>query len=147
MWVLTRQLLPDKPVAPVHDAPDERRVRFHRLEVAAAPEDQCLSYGILQAAVALLGNPVLVGASRVGARRLQSVVVEYGLVALVERATTTVPQIVSRSRQLSVLTTSGTAPSSHSAPWSPLTSAVNVSPYATSAYRQPEWLSTNWNSR
>ena len=38
--------------------------------------------------------------ARVGARRLQSVVLQYGLVALVEGATLALAQIVRRSRQV-----------------------------------------------
>ena len=60
MRVLTRQLLPDQPVTPVHDTPDELGVLLHRLEVRAAPEDQRLRDGVLQPAVSLLRNSVLV---------------------------------------------------------------------------------------
>ena len=123
--VLSCQLLPDQPVAPVDDPPHERRVLIYRLEVSAASEDERLRYGALQTAVSLFCNSVLVRTARVGARRLQSVVLQYGLVDLVEGATLALAQIVRRSRQ--VVAPDHLGNSSHSAPCSPLTSAENVS--------------------
>ena len=55
---------------------------------------------VLQAAVSLLRNPVLVRTVRVGPGSLQPVVVEYRLVALVEVATLAILQLVRRSRQV-----------------------------------------------
>ena len=54
------------------------------VKIAAAPQDQGLVYGVLEAVVALLGDAVFVALAGVDAGGAQAVVVQQGLVGVIE---------------------------------------------------------------
>ena len=92
------QLPLDQPVASLDHLPDEAVVVVAAVEVPAAPQDEGLVDGVLEAVVALLGNAVLMAPAPVDAGGLQTVVVQQGGVIVVQRPGPAVAYLVGEGR-------------------------------------------------
>jgi len=97
---LEGQLRLDLPVELGHHLLDEGGVGLHAREVAAASQHQGLGQRALQPVVALLHRPVLVRLPGADARRAQPVVRQHGREALIERASSALPELVGGRREI-----------------------------------------------
>ena len=92
------QLPLDQPVASLDHLPDEAGVVVAGVKIAAAPQDEGLINGVLEAVVALLGDAVLVTLAPVDAGGLEPVMVQQGGVIVVQRPGPAVAYLVGEGR-------------------------------------------------
>ena len=97
-------------IASLHHLPDEAGVVVGGVEIAAAPQDEGLVDGVLQAVVGVLGDAVFMALAGIDAGGAEAVVVQQGGVIVVKSAAAAAAQFVGGSPVLSLRTTSGTPP-------------------------------------
>ena len=85
----------DQAIALLDHLPHEEGVVVGGVEIAAAPQDQGLVDGVLEAVVALLGDAVFVVLAAIDAGGSEAVVVQQGLVIVIQSAAATATHLVS----------------------------------------------------
>ena len=85
-------------IASLHHLPDEAGVVVGGVEIAAAPQDEGLVDGVLQAVVGVLGDAVFMALAGIDAGGAEAIVVQQGGVIVVKSAAAAAAQFVSGSR-------------------------------------------------
>ena len=85
-------------IASLHHLPDEAGVVVDSVKIAAAPQDEGLVDGVLQAVVGVLGDAVFMALAGIDAGGAEAIVVQQGGVIVVKSAAAAAAQFVGGSR-------------------------------------------------